>query len=353
MTETMTSRERVFAAFAHEKVDRAPIWQTDSNVWIIDDANLSFADMLAMDDIGADVLIRGFDKLKTDMVTVGAGAWLGWLNAFGCPVEMSKVGVPMEVAPCIKDPETDIPKLEIGAIKELIAGNALCQKILKQARILKEKIGDEKVIQFITGGPFTLANIMVGTEDFMVLLAEEDENVPHILEFIAAATAEMCNQMLEAGCDVIFTAEPNASGDMISQRMYEEIVIPCTRDFLSQLKDCKYHCMHICGQSTQRIANVMEMGFQGLSIDAVVDIKEAMDLTGKRMSMMGNLSPVHVVLQSTPEETYRQALDLALYAGLESGYFMMPGCDVSPRSPLENIEAMLRAARDAADQAGM
>ena len=94
---------------------------------------------------------------------------------------------------------------------------------------------------------------MLGTENLMLMLADEDKNIGHLLDFTAAATAEMCNQMLDAGCDVLFTAEPNASANMISQSMYEEIVMPCTQNFMAQLKNCKFHCMHICGQSTSRI----------------------------------------------------------------------------------------------------
>lgn len=349
----MTSRERVEAAFAHKKVDRAPLWHTDGNVWVIDDAGLSFGDIFAMDDLGADVMIKGFDKLHTDMITVGAGCWLGWLNAFGCPLKMSEVGVSMEVGTCIDDPEVDIPKLDKNKIKQLLAENEYVQKILQQTRIITEKAGKDKMIQFITGAPFTLVNIMVGTEDFMVMLADQEENeelINHILDFIAAATAEMCNQMIEAGADVIFSADPNGSGDMISQNMYEEIVVPCTKDFISQLKNCKYHCMHICGQSTPRLENIIEMGFDGFSVDAIVDIKRAMDIAGTKMSLMGNMSPAEVVLLGTAEEVYTQALDRATYAGLEGGYFLMPGCNISPKSSMENVDALLKAARDAAEK---
>lgn len=352
MIESMNSRERAMAAFAHKKVDRVPIWHTDSNVWIIDDAGISFADMFAMEDVGVDLAVRGFEKLHTDMVTVGAGAWLGWVNAFGCPVDMSRKGAPIEVSACIDDPDTDVPKLDISKIRELIASSEICQKILKQTRLFKERVGSEKMIQFVTGGAFTLANVMAGTENFMVMLADEDENVKQLLKFTAAATAEMCNQLFDAGCDVIFYAEPNASGDMISQSMFEDIVVPATKDCISRMQSGKYLFMHICGQSTQRIPDVMKMGFNGLSVDAVVDLKAAMDFTGDKMSMMGNLSPSAVLLQGTVEENYNQSLDFCRYAGLEHGYFLGPGCDLPPKSPMENVDAMYRAACDVAEQSG-
>lgn len=346
MARTMNSRERAFAAFAFEKVDRPPIWQADSPVLVIYD--VSFADLFAMEDIGAGLTIDSCEKTYSDVITVGNGAWLGWLNAFGCSLDMSNIRAPIDVCACIKDANTDIPKLDKSNIKDQIAANEICQKILMQVRIIKERVGDEKAVQFVTGGPFTLACIMVGTEEMMMLLAEEDKNIPHLFDFAATAAAEMCNQMLESGCDVIFTAEPNTSADLISQKMFEEVAAPSIKSFNAQLKNCKYHCIHICGQSTPRIDSLMDMGLSAMSVDAIVDIKTAMDKTVKRMSMMGNLSPTDVLLDSSPDEVYKQAMDLVLYAGLDRGYFMMPGCDLAPGTPIENIDAMYNATCDAA-----
>lgn len=349
MRETMTSRERAFASFAHKKVDRVPVWLTDGNTWIIDDAGISYADLYAMDDKGVDLLLKGFEKLNCDLVASGS-AWIAWANAFGCPIVTNKVGLPIDVSPCINDPDVDIPKLDKSKIKELIADNELCQATLTQIRLFKEKAGNDKVIQFDTSAPFTLANVMVGVQDFMVLMGEENENLAPLMDFAAAANAELCNQAIEAGCDVVFCGDPNASADLISQRMFEDVVVPCTKNFAAQLKNCKYVCIHICGQSTPRITSLMEMGISGMSVDSPVDIKAAMNVTHKKMSMMGNINTYDILLNGTPEQVYQLSLDYALYAGLESGYFLMAGCDFPAKTPVENIGAMLRAARDAADQ---
>ena len=52
----------------------------------------------------------------------------------------------------------------------------------------------------------------------------------------------------------------------------------------------------------------MGMGFDGMSVVSVGDIKPAMNLTWSRMSMMENLSPAGMLQHVTPDEVYEQAL---------------------------------------------
>lgn len=48
----------------------------------------------------------------------------------------------------------------------------------------------------------------------------------------------------------------------------------------------------------------------------------------------------------TPEQVYETCSKLGEIAGTDGGYVMMPGCDLPPAAPLENVLAMVRAAHD-------
>ena len=69
-----------------------------------------------------------------------------------------------------------------------------------------------------------------------------------------------------------------------------------------------------------------------------------MMLANKDFAIFGNMGTVSVMNEKTPEEIYDICLKLAEEGGLQGGYVMMPGCDLPPITPEENIDAMIHAA---------
>ena len=117
MPRTMTSKERVKAAFAHNPVDRVPMMILLGETWMIEREKISFKDLREMDDLGAELIVRTYDEMQSDSVTTGLGCWIGLLEALGCPTEISKIGAPIEVKHCIHDVAADISSLDRSKIR--------------------------------------------------------------------------------------------------------------------------------------------------------------------------------------------------------------------------------------------
>lgn len=83
MPRTMTSKERVKAAFAHNPVDRVPMMILLGETWMIEREKISFKDLREMDDLGAELIVRTYDEMQSDSVTTGLGCWIGLLEALG------------------------------------------------------------------------------------------------------------------------------------------------------------------------------------------------------------------------------------------------------------------------------
>ena len=73
MPRTMTSKERVKAAFAHNPVDRVPMMILLGETWMIEREKISFKDLREMDDLGAELIVRTYDEMQSDSVTTGLG----------------------------------------------------------------------------------------------------------------------------------------------------------------------------------------------------------------------------------------------------------------------------------------
>ena len=130
MPRTMTSKERVKAAFAHNPVDRVPMMILLGETWMIEREKISFKDLREMDDLGAELIVRTYDEMQSDSVTTGLGCWIGLLEALGCPTEISKIGAPIEVKPCIHDVAADISSLDRSKIRERLENSELIQKMI-------------------------------------------------------------------------------------------------------------------------------------------------------------------------------------------------------------------------------
>jgi MtaA/CmuA family methyltransferase len=346
MKETMNSRERMQAAFALQPVDRVPVTQGDCGSWIAHRSDMSLADLYSLDDLGASLIVEAFQDMQLDTCEAGVGCIFGMVNAVGCPIDMSRIGAPVEVSPCIKDPAIDVPKLDKSKIKAHIANNELLQKCIRQIQLVKEAVGEEKWIYAPMVGPFTAVNLMVGTEDFMVMMAEEDENIPALIDYAVEFCAEVASLYFAHGVDSVYVADPNSSGDLISQTMFEDVVMPAMQDFIAQIRHKGNVYCHICGHTSVRLPSVSQLDIQGFSIDSVVDMQDTLAALSGKMAAIGNIDPSGMMLMGTPEQVYAESYRLVEMAGLEGGFILCLGCGLPAGSSLENLNMMHKAACD-------
>ena len=81
------------------------------------------------------------------------------------------------------------------------------------------------------------------------------------------------------------------------------------------------------------------------SVDSIDLVKAQQDSAG-RCALFGNLSPAHILALKSADEVY--AISKSLCASMKpyGGFILAPGCDLAPNIPLENLQAMARAARE-------
>ena len=85
---------------------------------------------------------------------------------------------------------------------------------------------------------------------------------------------------------------------------------------------------------------------RGLSLDSVLDFKELRKIIPEEIAMIGNLDPVKVFFQSTPEEVIVATRYLKENMKGARNFVLSSGCDIPLSTPLENIEAFMKAARE-------
>ena len=341
----MNSKERIDAVLNQQTPDRTPICLVDGGAWITRNEGVSYKEFYAREDAGASDVVRYLNQINADMISAVSGVFTSCMNAFGCPLTNDKVGSAAELGAAFEDPETDIPKLDKSTIRETLLNNYFVQRMLLQTREIKKLVGDEKYLFGDVAGPFTMASVLVGTQDFMILLLEDPELCEDLLDFTVSVSAEMFHLLHENGCDIAFPAEPVASGSMISVGMLEEWVIPNLEKLKAMLPEYKYFFTHVCGDSLTRVPYLRDIGVRAFSCDYMVDLDKALENTEGKMVIMGNMNPAGSLLTGTPEEVYEEACERIRTAN-GRGFILASGCDLGAASPLENVMMLSKAAMD-------
>ncbi|MBP5308253.1 MAG: methyltransferase, partial [Clostridia bacterium] len=168
--KTMTNKERIDAVIAHKPVDRTPFCLVDGGAWIAKTENISYRTLYGMEDGGAAEIVRWTDEIETDVVSAVSGVFTACLNAFGCSIHIDDIGRPVDAGAAFTNPEEEIPLLDKNTIREKLLANEFVQNMLKQTRGVKRLAGDRKYLLGDIAGPFTMAAVMVGTQEFIMLM---------------------------------------------------------------------------------------------------------------------------------------------------------------------------------------
>ena len=220
------------------------------------------------------------------------------------------------------------------------------------AQVRKALAGRVPLIGF-SGSPFTLACYMVegrGTPGFpavKAMLRDRPALLHHILETNCRAIIAYLNAQIEAGAQVVMVFD--TWGGILSAAEYLEFSLAYMRRVVAGLK--REH-------GGARVPNILftkgggawleaiaESGCDAIGIDWTVDLGQARARVGARVALQGNLDPE--VLLAGPRAV-RDGVDAALASfGRGSGHVFNLGHGVTPRTPPENVAALIEAVHQA------
>jgi uroporphyrinogen decarboxylase len=225
--------------------------------------------------------------------------------------------------------------------------------LLEAARRVVRAAGSSYYVQAnIDTGPFSLAAVLRGAQEFLLDLTTENErDLRDFLGFCSEVVEAYGRATIRTGVHGIQFGDSTAS--LISPEHYARFVLPYQERVLSALgtqgvqdgTGCDLW-IHICGKTSHLLRLLRELPFQGFEVDAKVDMRTARELLGERIALKGNLDTTFL-LTRTPEEVYQASLTILRSGPFETGIILSPGCGVPRMTPLANLQAMVRACEDA------
>ncbi|KAA9300287.1 MULTISPECIES: uroporphyrinogen decarboxylase family protein [Aerococcus] len=265
----------------------------------------------------------------------------------------------------IKSPRESAPSIADHALKKLDQVDQLSAEATSFDRDIAQRINLEALEKIETAvgsalhptycisAPFTLASGIYPAEKMLRATRKDKEGLHRLLRFVTdqvQAIIQRAAQMPEIN---FFIYDPVASGALISPKQYREFVLPYTKEMVDCIKSYD-RCvgMHICGDISHHLEAIAETGVDMISLDQTVDLSLAKEKIGQDLALMGNVDPVRIFLQGSPEEVSQAVVDSYAKAGDNPrGFIIRSGCQLPVDTPVANVEAFMETARSCAQKA--
>jgi len=194
-------------------------------------------------------------------------------------------------------------------------------------------------------GPMTVASWLAGVTPLMMGLITSPAEVSRILDTVTTTLIRWLHAQLDALRQPEGIMLLDDIVGLVSGRHYEEFVHPHLRRIFDEFDGLirVYHNDTPCPHLLESLA---EANFDVFNFSHQVDIGEVKAKMGHRVAVMGNVPPLDVGVRGTPAEVARWARDCLEKAAPGGGMILSFGGGVSPGTPPENIDALLKAARE-------
>ncbi len=177
----------------------------------------------------------------------------------------------------------------------------------------------------------------------MTDLIQRADWLAELLEICVNVEISFAQAQIEAGADIIGIGDAIAS--QISPAMYRRFALPYEQRIIGAIHEKGALArLHICGNTTQLLPDMVGCGADIIDLDWMVDLPSAVERFGDSVALCGNVHPVAVMLQGTPDKVYRATRACAEAGGTR--WISAAGCEIPDGTPQENLHAQSRALQD-------
>ena len=339
----MTHKEIIRNVIRLEKTPRLPVSLLSGGAWTLNRSGLTLEKALTESpERLAEVMAQTNEAVGCDIVWPGSGYHNLAIRGAGGQIKFRAKGTPDVMAPLIED----AARIDPAWVRQA-PDDPGTRVLVETARILAKSIGEHTVVGTSQWAPFTLGGLAYGVEKLMRGLYKDRAAVHAVLDFAADLCFAYLEPYIDAGVSIISLADPTSSGDLISRDQFLEFSFPYLKKVGAKIKERGvWLTVHICGNTTNRLDPIPQAGADIMSVDYKVDLSEARRILGGKIAFAGNMNPVTVMQKETPQGVAAACRAAIAQAGAGNGYILMPGCDIPPTVPLENVKAMVDTAHE-------
>nr|MBE6191269.1 methylcobamide--CoM methyltransferase [Rikenellaceae bacterium] len=256
-------------------------------------------------------------------------------EAFGAKILIPEEEIPTVTERLVSDAASvealQVPSLDAGRVPEYLKAN----------RLAAEHITDRPVLAGCIG-PFSLAGRLYDMSEIMVAIYIEPDVIMALLDKCTAFLIDYCKALKATGVAGVVMAEPAAG--LLSNEDHQMYATPYVKQIVDAVQDDDFTViLHNCGNTGQCTGAMVETGAAAMHFGNLVDIPQALTEVPEHMLVMGNLDPVGIFKQGTPEQVAAATTDLLEKTRGAKNFVISSGCDLPPAVPEANLEAFFGA----------
>ena len=226
-------------------------------------------------------------------------------------------------------------------IPDPLGGGRMTDRV-QAAALFKERIRGERLIEGWIEGPCAEGADLRGINALMIDFYEDPGFITGLFEFVLEMELRFARAQIEAGVDIIGLGDAAAS--LVGPQLYEQFVWPHEKKLVDALHAMGTRVrLHICGNTRPILEGMGRLGCEIADLDWMVPLDEARAAMGPDQVLLGNIDPVAMLRNGTPEAIHAAIAECHQQAGAR--YIVGAGCEVVRDTPVENVHALRKYAR--------
>lgn len=193
-------------------------------------------------------------------------------------------------------------------------------------------------------GPFAIASNLLGATRFLDTVKDEPDSTRQVLDLLDILTETTIRYLqaqlgsLRAPAGIILMDD---TVGWLSASQFERFAMPHltrildTFDGLVRIFDVNIPCMHL-------LSHIARLPFEVFHFHHQMDIRPVKAALEPK-AIMGNLSPLNVMVQGTPSDVEHTALSTLNQVANRGGLILSVGGTLYPDTPPDNIDALVEA----------
>jgi MtaA/CmuA family methyltransferase len=333
----MTSRERVLAMIEGRSVDHLPVMPI-TMMFAADYAHVKYQQYAA----DHRTLVEAQIKTATDFA-------FDYVSVISDPArEAADCGATVKYfpdqPPAIDETQArlaDKAALASLTIPDPMGGGRMTDRV-EGVALFKQRVGGDGLIEGWIEGPCAEAADLRGINTLMTDFYDDPAFVRDLFDFILEMELRFARAQVEAGADLIGVGDAAAS--LVGPAIYEEFVWPYEKKMVDGLHAMGTRVrLHICGNTRRILAGMGRLGCEIVDIDYMVPLAQAREQMGPRQVLLGNMDPVRVLRDGTPESITVAIAECHRQVGAR--YIVGAGCEVPRGTPNENVRTLVQYAQ--------
>lgn len=328
----MTSRERIIAHVQDKPVDRLPLMPI-TMMFAADLAGIKYGEYC-----------RDHARLVEAQLRVADTFGFDFVSCISDPArEAADCGAAVEYfddqPPAIIENQARLAdKLQLATLKvpDPHAGGRMTDRV-QAAALFKERCGGKYLIEGWVEGPCAEAADLRGINTLMMDFFDDATFIRDLFGFIIDMELRFARAQIEAGVDIIGIGDAAAS--LVGPEIYQELVWPFEKQLVDGIHGLGAMVrLHICGNTRRILKGMGQLGCEIVDLDYPSPVSDGREQMGPRQVLLGNINPVKVLREGTPESISAAVAECHRQAGRR--YIVGAGCEVPRDTPHANLKAL-------------